>query len=177
MIFIIAVIMIIYFIGMAWTWQSLGFIEKNKKILIIIVGNIAMAMITMLTFQIAKSGIASEVEKLPSNIQQSVLEVLDSGLNNIQQLVQNLIIAIFTGVNAIIVMPQIAKIIDKINENQIEKNKLQKRIILLAIAFVICLIFETNYIKQTQASISKLYQQTVSPMSPKSHGVNGDEER
>lgn len=162
MIFIIAVIMIIYFIGMAWTWQSLGFIEKNKKILIIIVGNIAMAMITMLTFQIAKSGIASEVEKLPSNI---------------QQLVQNLIIAIFTGVNAIIVMPQIAKIIDKINENQIEKNKLQKRIILLAIAFVICLIFETNYIKQTQASISKLYQQTVSPMSPKSRGVNGDEER
>ncbi len=36
MIFIVAVIIIIYLIEIAWTWQSLGWIEKNKKILIIV---------------------------------------------------------------------------------------------------------------------------------------------
>jgi len=147
MIFIVAVIVIIYFIEIAWTLQSLGWIEKNKKILIIIIGNIAMAIITFAIFQIAKGGVANGVEKLPENV---------------GHLVKNLMVAIFTGVNGIIILPQIAKILDKINEDQIEKSKVQKRVIILAIVFVICLVFETSYMKQTQASISKLYQQTIS---------------
>ncbi len=101
----------------------------------------------MVIFQIAKGGVASEVAKLPEHV---------------AHLVKNLMVSIFTGVNGIIVLPQIAKILDKINEDQIEKSKVQKRIMILAIVFAICLIFETSYMKQTQASISKLYQQTIS---------------
>ena len=59
--------------------------------------------------------------------------------------------------NGIIVMPQIAKILDKINEDEIQQNELKKRIIILLIIFVICIIFECGYMKDTQEGIIKIY--------------------
>ena len=51
-----------------------------------------------------------------------------------------------------------AKIIDKVKEEEIEKKDGKKRILLLGIIFVVCLIFEVGYMKDTQVGILKVYE-------------------
>ncbi len=130
--------MIVYFIVIAWTWQSLGFIEKAKKVAIILIGMAIMYGITFMVFQMTKGGIT-----YPNG--------------EIQNKVQNILVSIFAGINGIIVMPQIGKILDKINEDEMEKEQFIKRIVLLVIIFMICLIFESGYMKDTQEGILKIY--------------------
>lgn len=142
MAFIIMVAIIIYFVLIAWTWQSLGFIEKPKKVGIILIGIFVMYLITLVVFQMAKGDI-----NYPNA--------------EIQSSVKNILVAIFTGINGLIVMPQIAKMLDKINEDEIEKEQLVKRIIILTIIFGICLIFESGYMKNTQEGILRIYQTMV----------------
>lgn len=139
MAFILIVTIAIYFILIAWTWQSLGFIEKTKKIGIILVGTILTYLITLTIFQTTKNQFTYE------NI-------------TMQKQVQNIIVAIFSGINGIIILPQIGKIIDKLKENEIEKPILVKRVAILAILFILCLIFEIGYMKETQEGIWKVYQ-------------------
>ena len=57
MIFIIGFAIVIYFVFFAWTWQSLGFIEKPKKVAFIIIGTVVMFVITLVIFQISKGNI------------------------------------------------------------------------------------------------------------------------
>lgn len=139
MAFIILVAIVIYFILIAWTWQSLGFIEKPKKVGIILIGICISYVITFMVFQIGKGGITYPNAEIQNSI-------------------RNILVAIFTGINGLIIMPQIGKILDKINEDEIEKDQLVKRVIILLIIFVICLIFESGYMKSTQEGILKIYQ-------------------
>lgn len=134
---------IIYFILIAWTWKSLGFIEKTKKVVFILIGIIIMYGITWIIFQIAKNEI---------NYQNQAM----------QSTVQNILVAIFTGINGIIMMPQIGKILDKINEDEMKKEQLVKRIMILTIIFILCLIFESGYMKDTQEGILKIYDAMTS---------------
>ena len=138
MTFIVITAIVMYLILIVWTWHSLGFMEKIKKIILIIIGIFLMYIITLLVFQLTKG--------------QVIYENL-----NMQKMVQNVLVIIFTGVNGIIVMPQIGKILDKIKENEIEKEELIKRIIILVIISIICLIFETGYIKDIQEGILNIY--------------------
>lgn len=138
MTFIIITAMIVYFILIAWTWQSLGSIENAKKVVMILMGIILVYGITWIVFQTTKQGMDYQ------NIE-------------MQNSVQNMLVAIFSGINGMIVMPQIAKILDKIQENEIEKEQLIKRIGILVIIFVICLMIERGYMTDTQEGILKVY--------------------
>ena len=138
MLFIVIAAIIVYFILIAWTWKSLGFIEKTKKVAFILIGIILMYGITWLIFQIAKSGVAYQNAAMQNDV-------------------QNILVAIFTGINGIIVLPQIGKLLEKINENEIEKEQLVRRIGMLTIIFILCLIFESGYMKDTQEGILKIY--------------------
>lgn len=138
MIFIIITVISIYFILLSWTWQSLGFIDKSKKVAFIFIGILVMYGITWIVFQIAKGEIDYQSKEIQNNI-------------------QNILMAIFTGINGIIVMPQIGKIVDKIKENEIEKEKMIKKIVILIVVFMICLIFENSYMRDTQEGILEIY--------------------
>ena len=138
MIFIIITVIIVYFTLIGWTWQSLGSVEKNKKIAYIVIGLIVLYILTLIIFQTTKNGINYQNKQIQNSI-------------------QNILVIIFTGINGIIVMPQIAKILDKINEDEIQQNELKKRIIILLIIFVICIIFECGYMKDTQEGIIEIY--------------------
>ena len=139
MVLIVMLTVITYFILIAWTIHNLGNLEKSKKAIYIVVGIIIFYFITFIVFQIAKRNI-----------------VIDD--NQIQSQVQNILVTVFAGLNGIVVMPQIAKTIDKIREDEIDQKQLQKRIIILIAVFIICLIFETGYMKDTQEGILKMYQ-------------------
>lgn len=138
MLFIVIAAIIIYFILIAWTWKSLGFIEKTKKVAVILIGIILMYGITWIIFLIAKSGITYPNVAMQSDV-------------------QNALVAIFTGINGVIALPQIGKILEKVNQNEIGKEQLIKRIGILMIIFILCLIFESGYMKDTQEGILKIY--------------------
>lgn len=138
MIFIIIVSISIYFVLLAWTWKSLDEIEITKKIIFIIIGIFILYLLTQFIFSISQNSIIYDNE-------------------NIKKSIQNMLVGIFTGINGIIALPQIAKIIKKVKENEIEKNQIIKRIILILAIFIICLIFENGYMKNTQEGILEIY--------------------
>ncbi len=135
---VIVTAIIIYLVLIAWSWQSLGSIGKTKKIIFILVGIILMYLITLVVFRTTKGDIDYQDIKIQNSI-------------------QSVIVAICTGINGMIIMPQIGKILDQINENQIGKEQLIKRCFILVVVFVICLIFESGYMKDTQQGILKVY--------------------
>lgn len=136
--FIVMIIVVIYLILIAWTWQSLGYIEKPKKVAVIALGALIMYIITLIVFSISKSGIDYQ------NIEA-------------EKAVKNVLVAMFSGINGIIVLPQIAKVLDKINEDDIDKKTASRRFIIIAIIFIICIAFECGYMKSTQEGILKFY--------------------
>ena len=138
MAFIIMIAIAIYFILIAWTWHSLGMIEKNKKTIYIFVGIIIMYIITFIVFQISKAGINYPTAEIQANV-------------------KNVLAIIFAGLNGIIIMPQIGKILDKVNEDEIDQKQFKRRLLILAVIFIICLILESGYMKDTQEGILRIY--------------------
>ena len=134
MAFIIVIALIIYFINIAWTWKSLGEIEKSQKVIFIIVGLLILFIITLITFNISAKNIPYQHQEETNTI-------------------RNLLVSIFTGINGIIIMPQLAKILEKAKNGDLEKNQIRNRIILWIAILVICLIFECGYMKDTQQGI------------------------
>ena len=137
---IVITAIIIYLVLIAWTWQSLAFMDKIKKVIFIVIGIIFMYVTTLFVFQMTKGGITYENPEMQKGI-------------------QNILVAVFTGINGIIIMPQIARIWDKMQEEERNKEVLGKRIIILIIVFIVCLIFERKYMKETQESILRMYQE------------------
>ena len=71
--------------------------------------------------------------------------------------VQNLLVAVFTAINGLIVIQYVAKIFGKINNNEIDKKTAQKKLIIIAIIFLICIIIEASYLKDIQNGILDVY--------------------
>ena len=134
MAFIIIIALIIYFINIAWTWKSLGEMGKSSKVVFIIVGILVLFIITLITFNISAK-----------NIQYQHQGETDT--------IRNVLVSIFTGINGIIIMPQLAKILEKAKNGDLEKNQIRNRLILWIAILIICLIFECGYMKDTQQGI------------------------
>ena len=139
MTFIILITIIIYLVMIIWTWKALGEIEKPKKVLFILIGVFAIYLITLLVNSFAQNGIEFEKEAIAKEI-------------------KNILVLVFTGLNAMIVLPFIARTLEKVDSGEIEKDELSKKIVILVIIFIICMVFECNYMKNTQEGILEIYQ-------------------
>lgn len=136
--FIIIITIAIYIISILWTWKSLGYLEKNKKVVLISIGTIAIYFVTWIAFSISKQGVNYE------NI-----EMAES--------VGKIIVSVFSGMNNLLVMPYLGRLFDKMNEDEIESKVFSKRImIILAILFVV-LWLECGYMRDTQEGILHVY--------------------
>ena len=140
---IIIITLAIFCVLIIGTWHYLGNIEKTKKIVFIIIGIFVSYLITMILFSISKSGVT-----YPSN--------------EIEQMVHNMIVTIFTGLNGILVLPYLGRLWDKISEEEITKQQFQKRICILLIIAIIVFILEINYLKGVQNGILEIYQKAIS---------------
>lgn len=136
--FIIIITIAIYIILITWSWKSLGNIERTKKIITIAIGIIAIYLITWFVFNVSKQGIVYENEQIASSI-------------------GKVIISIFAGVNGLIIMPFIGKLLDKVNEDEIEKQVFSRKILIIVVIFLIILWLECGYMKDTQEGILKIY--------------------
>lgn len=132
------IIVAMYLILIAWTWQSLGNIEKRKKVAYIILGILLFFIITLIIFNISKSNVEYQKE-------------------TIKNAVRNLLVLLFTAVNGIIFIPYVARILNKVEENEIEKEKLKIKAIVFIIIFVICVIIECGYLENIQNGIISIY--------------------
>src|SRR5699024_705757 len=97
MVFIIIIALIIYFIDIAWTWKSLGDLEKSKKVAFIAIGLVITYIITTIVFSISQNGIQYENEESIKTV-------------------KNVLVAVFAGINGLIILPQLAKTLDKAKE-------------------------------------------------------------
>ena len=137
---IMIVAVLIFIISIVWIWHKLGNIEKPTKVAFIIIGLLIMYIFTVILYNFSSSNIAYPSEE-------------------IQKTVSNTLILVFTGLNALIFLPFIANLLDKILEEEIGKQKAQRRIIILLIIFVICIFVEKGYLESTQEGIINIYNE------------------
>lgn len=139
---IIIITLAIYIVLIAWIWQNLGNIKKTKKVAVIIISLIIIYIITLIIFNISKSGIIYQNEES-------------------QIAVQNMLVAVFTAINGLILIPYIAKQLEKIHEGEIEKDQFTKKMLIIFVIFTICAIIECGYLKDTQEGILTIYNSSI----------------
>lgn len=139
---VIALIIVIFFVFISWTWHNLGSIDNNRKVMIIIISLIILFIITFIMFNISKQDISYDSEQ----------EMQD---------VRNVLVILFTLINALIIMPIISKTISKMREKEITEEQLKKRFIVILVVFVIILIFECGYMKNIQQQILNIYLNAI----------------
>ncbi|MBR3003209.1 MAG: hypothetical protein IKF38_06645 [Clostridia bacterium] len=135
---VIALIIVIFLVFIGWTWHNLGEIDKTKKTATIAIATIILGIVTFIVFNISQNGISYK--------SQEQMEV-----------VRNVLVILFTFVNGLIVMPPISKVFGKIFDKQIDKDKAQKRLIVILIIFIVILFFECSYMKSIQQEIIRIY--------------------
>ena len=135
---IVIIAIVIYAILVTWCWHNLGRIEKSKKIIYIIIGMIIIFIITNIVYSISKADVSYPEEQIEGTV-------------------RNTLLLVFTALNGLIVVPYIAKQLDRIREKEIEKEKFTKKMVLLLIVFILCLILESGYLKDTQLGILEIY--------------------
>ena len=90
-----------------------------------------------------------------------IFNISKNGINyqneSTEKTIKTILVSLFTAINGIIFIPYIAKIFLKVKENDIEKSKLNRKIIILIILFVICMYFECGYLKDIQKGIINVY--------------------
>lgn len=144
-IFINLIIIVIYLISIAAIWTSLENDGKTKKISIIIIGILAMFLITNIIFNISKSTINYENIELQKNMRQIILWL-------------------FTGLNSLFLPVTIRNIVKTKNGEQ-DENALKVKILVLAIIFILVMILECGYIKDIQEKTINIYQSNKSEVN------------
>ena len=120
-----------FLVLLGWTWSSLEDIEKTKKIEYIIVGFVAVYIITIIIYQISKIGISYENRE-------------------IMKAIQNILVLVFSIVNGYILLPYIFKKIVQIQNDEIDDKKFKKSIVILITVIIILTIIESNYLANAQ---------------------------
>ena len=136
---IIAVITIIlYIILIAFSWHNLSvLLDKKLKVAYILIGLIVMFICAFIVFNISTGGVKYQNSNMIGSV-------------------RNIILAVFVPVNGLIVMPYLASMLSKITSNEITQEQFSKKILILAIVFIIVLIIECSYFKNMQLGILNL---------------------
>ena len=131
---IIGIIIILLLVLLGWTWHNLGTIENKTKVICIFTGLIIVYILTFIIFSISKIGINYENKE-------------------VMKLVQTIFVVLFTIINGYILLPYIFKKLEQIDNDEIEKAKLIKGIVILLILFILVAIFEVSYLGSIQSGI------------------------
>ena len=134
---ILIIILILLLVLLSWSWHSLGDIEKKTKVAIIVGGLVIVYLITFVIFSISKIGI-------------------DYKNKDAMKLIQTIFVMLFTIVNGYIILPYVFKKLNQINNEEIEKEKIIRSLIILAIIFIIIAIFEVSYLGNMQNGILEM---------------------
>lgn len=129
-------IAVLYIVLIFWTWNNTkDFEETSQRIIYIIIGIIALSIITLITFSISKIGI-----NYPNK--------------DILKEVRKISLLLFIPINGFLSIPHIASIKTQIGNE--EDGKIKRKIIILGIIFIVGIIIETTYLKDFQNGIIQI---------------------
>ena len=138
MLVIIVVIILMFIVLIGWTWTNLSTIEKKHKVIFIVISILITFIITLIVFNISRAGIEYKNEKIISEV-------------------KNVLVTLFTSVNGLIIVQYIARLFGKIHNNEIDKEIATKKLVLMLVIFLICLVIECFYLKDIQKGILYMY--------------------
>ena len=138
MIIIIYIAIILLFtLLLFWTWNNVKDFENIvQKISFIVIGLIAITIITLIIFTISKTGVQYPNEEMVGQIRKMALLV-------------------FVPINGLISLPHIARIYINIQDGT-EEEKTKRKMIILGIVIIVAIIVETVYLKSFQNGIIQI---------------------
>ena len=140
MVIIGIIIIVLFAVLIGWTLNNLYNVNNvTAKIMFIVISTLLILLITFILFNISKNSIQYPNESMIKDV-------------------RNILVLTFAPVNGIIIIPFIAKQISRVRENSIEEDELKKKIILMSIIFILILILECMYLKNTQIGILKILE-------------------
>lgn len=77
----------------------------------------------------------------------------------IENIIRNTLVMIFTGLNSLIILPYLAKLLGKRIDSEIEKEEITKKVIIILIVFLVAIFMEAGYLKSTQQGILNIYSE------------------
>ena len=137
MLIIYLTILIIYVVLILWSLNNLGKMPIAKKIIYILVNLLIVFIFTNISYIISKQNIQYESQEIMNNI-------------------KTVLLLLFTGINGIITIPISCKQISELQEENIDKTKFTKRIILIFVVLLIIAYLECGYMETTQKGILQI---------------------
>lgn len=137
-ILIYIIIALLFVVLIFWTWNNTKEYEEiTKRITYIVIGILAMLLITLIDFTISKIGITYPKAEMVKQV-------------------RKMSVLLFTPINGFFSLPHIATIKTQIELKKVENDKIKKKIIILGIIFIIATILEINFIKEFQNGIIQI---------------------
>ena len=130
-------IFIIYMVLVLWSSYNLGRLPISKKIIYIVIQLVIVFVITNISYIVSKQNIEYQSQDIMNNI-------------------KFVLILIFTGVNGLLLIPISCKQIEKYEEENIDRTRLLKRLVLNFILLIIISYFECEYMTTTQKGILQI---------------------
>lgn len=133
MLLILFFIIVLNIVAIVLTYYCLSDMEKKEKLIFIAMGVAIIYVLTSFVYWISTKNVA---------------------IKEVSELGKNLITFLFVPINAIIVLPILAKSYAKYKTGRLGSDKLRNRGIVLAIILVILLIIECKYFKDIQNNVA-----------------------
>ena len=131
-------IIILFVVLLFWTWNNSKDFQENKaKIKFILIGLISLSMVTFILFNLSKIGI-------------------DYPNEDIMKEIRKIALLLFIPINGFLTLPHIASIKTEIQLGAKEEEKIKRKIILIAIVWILAIIIETIYLKDFQKGIIQI---------------------
>ena len=131
-------IIVLFVVLLFWTWNNSKDFQENKaKIKFILIGLILLSMVTFILFNLSKIGI-------------------DYPNEDIMKEIRKIALLLFIPINGFLTLPHIASIKTEIQLGAKEEEKIKRKIILIAIVWILAIIIETIYLKDFQKGIIQI---------------------
>ena len=132
MYFIIGIIIVFYIV---WLWSSTkGFENVTVRVSYMFIGTLFLTILCLIIFQISKIGVT-----YPKN------EMIGQD--------RKIVLLIFVPLNGFVILTQCAAIMIQIKSGMVAKEKIDKKLITLAIIFTIMIVIQFFYYKKIQYGI------------------------
>lgn len=129
------VIIVLFAVLLLWTWNNTKeFDDSFQRIAFIIIGLIILSIISLILFNISKTGINYPNKEMIKEVRKMIL-------------------LLFIPINGFLSLPHIASLKSEIMSGTNEDEKIKRKIIILSIIIIVATIIEVTYLKQLQNGI------------------------
>ena len=128
-------IFVLFLVHIFWTWNNTRGFEGNfTRISYIVIGTLFVTLLTYVIFLLSRNNVKYPNENMIGDV-------------------RNIILLTFVPINSFIILPQMAKIIDRVKNDELSGESLKNKILIFGIMVIIIIIIEVIYFKSIQNGI------------------------